>query len=212
MKLTATQLRRIIKEEVSTMMGGKDSQRFLHGFESGHPHDDEGYMAKSRMASLKKMAAELCDLLEEGDQLPGWVQDHIAVSHENLQQVHGYLMSDEAMRSHQKVSQQVMPEGVRRQNRLAESHSRITEEEFAAWKSGDWGFVSEHDGGGPRKYRSAIPTDPRSLMDYIVRNYEGMCVDLGCSDVSDPEFKDYVSDQLADKVDPTTLQRALEML
>lgn len=36
--------------------------------------------------------------------------------------------------------------------RLSEGHARITEEEFAAWKSGDWGFVSESGeapAGGP---------------------------------------------------------------
>ena len=31
--------------------------------------------------------------------------------------------------------------------RLSESHSRITAEELAAWKSGDWGYVAEADHG-----------------------------------------------------------------
>lgn len=31
--------------------------------------------------------------------------------------------------------------------RLSESHSRITAEELAAWKSGDWGYVDEAAGG-----------------------------------------------------------------
>lgn len=94
--------------------------------------------------------------------------------------------------------------------RLAEGHARITEEEFAAWKDGDWGFVSEHDGGGPRRRSmDVIPADADKLTSYIIRNYEGMCADLGCEDVSDPEFKEYVSDQLAGKVDPMTLKMAL---
>ena len=93
MKITERQLRNIIKEElaVATIEVGKDPQRFLHGHDSGHPHDDEGYMLKLRLASLKKMACDLCELVDEGDQLPGWSQDHIAVAHENLQQGHGYL-------------------------------------------------------------------------------------------------------------------------
>lgn len=307
MKITATQLRRIIREEAAAMMptGGKDPQRFLHGSKSGHPHDDEGYMVKSRMASLKKMAADLCGLLDNEDQLPGWVQDHIAVSHENLQQVHGYLMGDEEMRSHNKSPQQMMPmesksprkgmmleghtritpeemtawmggdwgyvgeafggmmpghgdkfkhplkppappkcadcgrkllpvekdtyeaEGgvgypevcmdcaempVRESSGLSEGHGRITEEEFSAWKNGDWGFVSEHDGGAPRKYRKEIPSDPMQLRDYVIRTYEGACADIGCDDVRDPEFKDYVADQLAGEVDSLVLQRALAMI
>ena len=102
MKITAQQLRRLIREEVEaiSLNSGEDHDRFLHGFESGHPVDDEGYMTKSRLYSMKKMAHEICDLLETGDQLPAWVQDHIAVSHENLQQVHGYLTGDEALRNY----------------------------------------------------------------------------------------------------------------
>lgn len=96
---------------------------------------------------------------------------------------------------------------------LRESHTRITAEEINAWKSGDWGFVSEHDGGGPRRRSmDVIPADSTKLVDYIIRNYEGMCADLGCSDVSDPVFKEYVTDQLAGKVDMMALKQALAML
>ena len=101
MKLTANQLRQIIKEEVDAMMpaaGGKDPQRFLHGYESGHPMDDEGYMAKSRMVDIKEMAGTICGLVEEGDQLPAWVQDLIAKAHENLEHVKDYMAGDEALR------------------------------------------------------------------------------------------------------------------
>lgn len=93
MKINERQLRNIIREElaVAAVEVGEDPQRFLHGHDSGHPHDDEGYMLKLRLAALKKMACDLCDAVKMGDQLPGWVQDHIAVAHENLHQVHGYL-------------------------------------------------------------------------------------------------------------------------
>ena len=129
MKLTSKQLRKIILEEVQAAV---DAQRFLHGSEKGQPHDDEGYMAKSKLYSLSSMAEEICDLLKSGDQLPGWVQDHLAVAHENLQQIHGYLSGDEALSKNVKESKS-----------LAEGHARITEEEMEAWKKGDWGFVSE---------------------------------------------------------------------
>jgi hypothetical protein len=131
---------------------GHDHQEFLHGSDEGHPHDDEGYMAKSSMASMKQMAEDLCGLLDSEDQLPAWVQDHIAVARENLQQVHGYLMGDVEMKSHQEVPSVVepvemeMPVGESRNhksNNLNEAHARVTQEEMRAWMRGDWGFTSE---------------------------------------------------------------------
>jgi hypothetical protein len=140
-KLTTTQLRQIIKEEIATMASSKDPERFLHGHESGHPNDDEGYMMKLRLASLKKMVMEICELVEMGDQFPGWVQDHVAVAHENMHQIHGYLTGDEMIRQHG-VKQLSVAEGLKR---IDEAHTRITSEEIAAWRSGDWGFISEAD-------------------------------------------------------------------
>jgi hypothetical protein len=150
MKLTATQLRRIIKEEVEAMMpaGGKDPQRFLHGFESGHPMDDEGYMVKSRMSDVKDMAETICDLIETGDQLPAWVQDLVASAHTDLEHVKDYLEGDEKMRSYEKQPEMMTSMGESRKRKakgLNEAHARITEEEMKAWMRGDWGFVSETD-------------------------------------------------------------------
>jgi hypothetical protein len=154
MKLTTTQLRRIIKEEVEAMMpaaGDKDPQRFLHGFESGHPMDDEGYMVKSRMSDVKDMAETICNLIEMGDQLPAWVQDLVASAHTDLEHVKDYLEGDEKMRSYQQsapvsLEKFPMPMGESRNRKakgLNEAHARITEEEMKAWMRGDWGFVSE---------------------------------------------------------------------
>ena len=90
MKLSAKALRDLIKEEYRVALReAEDAERFLHGED---PQDSEGAMAKVRLVSMCKMAEELGSLLQNDDQLPGWVQDHIAVAHENLQQVHGYLM------------------------------------------------------------------------------------------------------------------------
>jgi len=190
MKLTATHLKQIIREEVKKATSGKknlsevmtritedeiaawkngdlgyvsgdamlepghDHQEFLHGSDEGHPHDDEGYMVKSRMASMKKMAKDVCGLLDSEDQLPAWVQDHVAVAHENLQQVHGYLMGDEEMRSHGEIPTTVEPVETdmhvgesrnRKSNNLNEAHTHVTQDEMRAWMRGDWGFVSEAD-------------------------------------------------------------------
>jgi len=118
------------------MDDGDDPERFLHGED---PHDDEGSMVKSRLYSMKQMSADLCDLLNPEDQLPGWVQDHISVAHENMQQVHGYLMGRQHAVEHEMSSGDV----VESKGRLNESHNRVTKEEMDAWMRGDWGFVSE---------------------------------------------------------------------
>ena len=85
-----------------------DNDRFLHGSEHGEAHDDEGYMAKSQLASMKEMAYEVCELLDGDDQLPGWVQNHLAVAHENLQQVHGYLTGDAKMQAYEEEEEHGM--------------------------------------------------------------------------------------------------------
>lgn len=183
MKLTASQLRQIIKEEVkgslvkrnlneamtritedemaawksgdwgyvagdSTAEPGHDHDKFLHGHESGHPMDDEGYMIKSRMASLKKMAEDICEMLDSEDQLPGWVQDLVATSHGDLQHVHNYLSGDVEMQKHQMAPKKMeLPmEGSKPENkRLSESHARVTEKEMREWLKGNWGFNSEDE-------------------------------------------------------------------
>jgi hypothetical protein len=129
MKITVSQLRHIIAEEIAAV---KDSDRFLHGGEAGQPFDDEAYMIKSQMLSIKQMASQVCDMLESGDQLPAWLQSHVAVAHENLRQAHGYLMGDAVLDSAPKEP-----------HFMNESYSRITQEEMSAWMKGDWGFVSD---------------------------------------------------------------------
>ena len=90
-------------------------------------------MAKSRMVSLKSMAADICKLLDMQDQLPAWAQDHISVAHENLQQVHGYLMGDSKLDS------------------IHESHSRITSKELEQWSKGNWDFLDEAEDSQSKK-------------------------------------------------------------
>jgi hypothetical protein len=100
------------------------------------------------------MAEDICGLLDSDDQLPAWVQDLVATSHNDLQHVHDYLMGDEEMKSHQEVPAAVEPVGMdmpvgesrnRKSNNLNEAHARVTQEEMRAWMRGDWGFVSETD-------------------------------------------------------------------
>jgi len=69
----------------------EDSEFFLHGHEGGEPSDEEGQMSKYQLHRIKQMSYILCDMLEAGDQLPAWVQDHISVAHENISQVLSYM-------------------------------------------------------------------------------------------------------------------------
>lgn len=150
MKLTPRQLRNIIEQEVKHLKSSSgDPQRFLHGSDSGHPVDDEGYMVKSSMVSLKKMAEDICGLLDSEDQLPGWVQSLVATAHNDLQHVHGYLTGDAEMHAHDGPPQQMMPMEAKahRSGMILEGHARITAEEMKAWMGGDWGYVDEAVGG-----------------------------------------------------------------
>jgi len=158
MKITLNQLKQLIAEEVSlAKTDDKDPQRFLHGFDSGNPMDDEGSMLKSRMSNIKDMASTICDLLENGDQVPAWCQDLVAGAHRDLEHVKDYMLGDQKMRD-KKAKQQMQPNPMpptvpmvasevymRKFSRLTESFARITEKEMQAWKNGDWGYIQGDD-------------------------------------------------------------------
>lgn len=63
--------------------------KYLHD-PKGAP-EDEGAMVKAQLKAIEETAAELAKLLVDEDQLPGWVQQHVAVAEENLAQVASYL-------------------------------------------------------------------------------------------------------------------------
>ena len=224
MKLTASQLRRIIREEVSLAKAvNKDPQRFLHGYESGHPMDDEGYMIKSRMYDIKEMAETICDLLDAGDQLPGWVQDLVAAAHTDVGHVKDYLVGDEALRqsdSYQEPGQMAIASESRHRRGvlMSEAHSRITPDEMHAWMSGDWGYVSEasdrrFDMLGGKRMLPPPPGDPTQIANFISKaaDFAGACQEMGC-EMNSPEMRQYVGDQLADIYTPTEIDAAFEYL
>jgi hypothetical protein len=126
MKINIQQLRKIIKEEITLAKSG-ENQKFLDG------PDDEGAMVKSSLSAMKSMASDIDEAMSDDDQLPGWVQDHLSVAHENMQQVHGYLMGTlkQESRSHNQ------------KKNISESISKITTREMKEWSKGNWGFISE---------------------------------------------------------------------
>lgn len=190
MKLTSKQLKQIIKEEFESMTSGQDPQRFLHGFESGHPHDDEGYMIKSRMSDVKEMAGIICGLLQNDDQLPAWVQDLIASAHTDLEHVKDYLSNDEKMRrkgSEHSMFHTSVPSSdemmstfeesrSRRGGMLLEGHARITPEEMSAWMNGDWGYVAENTTGmGVYEEEDVCKTCGEKISDEEMKSHSHEC-------------------------------------
>lgn len=55
--------------------------------------DHEGEMALSQLHRLGEMVERLSQLINEGDELPGWVQSKITSSHDDLSDVFGWLDS-----------------------------------------------------------------------------------------------------------------------
>lgn len=60
----------------------------------GCEDDHEGSMAKSDLASLSQLAAELNDMIESGDELEGWVQAKITKAADYIEAVHKYMKYD----------------------------------------------------------------------------------------------------------------------
>jgi hypothetical protein len=80
---------RKVAADMEMPMEGAASTRFLHNPESGVA--PEGGMVLGKLHRISEMAQMLMGILEANDQLPPWVQDHVSVAYENLDQVFGYL-------------------------------------------------------------------------------------------------------------------------
>lgn len=72
MEITKTRLKQIIKEEIEAIgyddtVAGQDQEL-----------DYEGYMTKSQLYKIGQYALELHDMIEDGENLPEWMQAKIA--------------------------------------------------------------------------------------------------------------------------------------
>ena len=56
--------------------------------------DHEGSMAKSDLASLSQLAAEINDMIDSDDELEGWVQAKITKAADYIEAVHKYMKYD----------------------------------------------------------------------------------------------------------------------
>jgi hypothetical protein len=81
MKLTISELRSLIKEEL-------EKNTLLDEIP-----DEEGAMAKSSLLHISKRAQIVRDLLDEKEQLPAWIQDKIAVMNHSMTAIHDYITS-----------------------------------------------------------------------------------------------------------------------
>jgi hypothetical protein len=58
--------------------------------------DDEADMAYSQLSNIKRLSAELHDMIDSEEQLDAWVQAKLTKAEDYLQSVYGYLYGEEA--------------------------------------------------------------------------------------------------------------------
>ena len=68
-------VRKSIKEELNTMK---------------HP-DHEAKMARGELRDMVKLGAELYQMIQEGQELPGWVSGYITLASDYVHSVHQYM-------------------------------------------------------------------------------------------------------------------------
>ena len=83
MKITKRQLRKINKEEISSL-------DVAYGRDLGYG-EGEGRMTKSQLFKIAQYAQHLHDTLQDEDDLPEWVQSKISVISSDLGKVKHYL-------------------------------------------------------------------------------------------------------------------------
>ena len=84
MKITKNQLRRIIKEELEALSLEDQGRDLAYG-------EGEGRMSKSQLFKISEYGAELHQMLNDGDDLPEWVQSKIAVMAHDIGKIKHYL-------------------------------------------------------------------------------------------------------------------------
>ena len=66
-----------------------DGRMFDYGHQKSDSH--EGRMSKAKLFRMGRMSQSLHDRLEDGDDLPGWVQDKITTAEDRLQSAYDYM-------------------------------------------------------------------------------------------------------------------------
>ena len=79
MEITKGKLKQIIKEEIDMMR----SEEVPMGYDSSVEGQDqeldyEGYMTKNQLYKIGQYALEMHDMIQDGDNLPEWMQSKVA--------------------------------------------------------------------------------------------------------------------------------------
>lgn len=110
MKITKTQLKRIIKEELQECMSDGMMSDIPMGYEggskgikimkvgkapvkdkSGGDYEYSGRMTKSNLYNMAKHAMMLHDMLQDNDDMEPWVEEKIAVATDAMETVAEYM-------------------------------------------------------------------------------------------------------------------------
>jgi hypothetical protein len=88
MQITKSRLKEIIKEEIEAMgyddsVSGQDQEL-----------DYEGYMTKSQLYKIGQYALELHDMINDGDNLPEWMQAKVSQMEKDIGSVKHALQYD----------------------------------------------------------------------------------------------------------------------
>jgi hypothetical protein len=67
--------------------------------------DDEADMAYSQLSNIKRLSAELHDMIDSEEQLDAWVQAKLTKAEDYLQSVYGYLYGEEVQSQKRNNSQ-----------------------------------------------------------------------------------------------------------
>ena len=71
-------IREMVKEEMSNMLPKQE-------------HDHEAKMAKGELRDMITNGAELYKMIQEGDNLPGWVSAYITLASDYMHSVYEYM-------------------------------------------------------------------------------------------------------------------------
>ena len=90
MQITRGRLKQIIKEEMDRVQTGFDNTVG----DQDQELDYEGYMTKSQLYKIGQYALEIHDMLNDGDNLPEWMQSKVAQMEKDIGSVKHALEYD----------------------------------------------------------------------------------------------------------------------
>lgn len=96
MNLSQDIIRQLIKEQISEMCGDMQSID-MEVAPTHHDEDHEGNMAKRQMFKTAEYAAEIFDMIQDGDEFPAWIQSKMTKIADYISVVKHYLEYDHVM-------------------------------------------------------------------------------------------------------------------